>query len=208
MTELKSDVIDFTMMYATHAAFRRDLDRLIAAADAGVTGSPTVRAGWENFKFQIHLHHTVEDTYLWPLVARKVAGRPRDLALSKEMEAEHSQLDPLIAKVDRALAAQTPDLPEFARNLSAAIGGHLSHEEDAALPLMQSVLTQADWRGFRSAMTRAQGIKGGAVYIPWVMDDRPPAARQEFLAQLPPPARLINRLVWERRYQQRNLWKV
>jgi len=61
--------IDFTMMYATHDVFRRDLGRLKAAATAGTAQAPGVRAGWENFKAQLLLHHSVEDTDLWPRVS-------------------------------------------------------------------------------------------------------------------------------------------
>ena len=54
--------IDFTMMYVTHDAFRRDLGRPKAAATAGTAQAPGVRAGWENFKAQLLLHHSVEDS--------------------------------------------------------------------------------------------------------------------------------------------------
>jgi hypothetical protein len=207
MTEVQQETIDFTMMYATHNAFRRDLDRLIAAADAGVTGSPQIRAGWENFKKQLHLHHSVEDTYLWPRTARAAADRPRDLALLDEMQAEHDGLDPVLNDVDRALAdPAAADLPGQARRLAATLGQHLSHEEEDALPLIQSLLGHADWRGFQSAMARAQGIKGAAVYIPWVADGASLPDRQRFLAKLPLPARLLNRLIWESSYRRRGLW--
>ncbi len=74
------EAIDFTMMYVTHDAFRRDLGRLSAASAAGTAHAPGVRAGWENFKAQLLLHHSVEDTHLWPRVRRAAAGRPAGLA--------------------------------------------------------------------------------------------------------------------------------
>ena len=40
--------IDFTMMYVTHDAFRRDLGRFKTASVAGTAHSPRARAGWEN----------------------------------------------------------------------------------------------------------------------------------------------------------------
>ena len=99
-----AEAIDFTMMYVTHDAFRRDLGRFTAASAAGTAQAPGVRAGWENFKAQLLLHHSVEDTHLWPRVRRAAAGRPAGLALLDEMEAEHAQIDPLLAAVDDALA--------------------------------------------------------------------------------------------------------
>src|SRR5262249_57117898 len=206
MTEMRQDTIDFPVMYATHDAFRRDLDRLVAAADAGSAGSPQVRAGWETFTKQLHIHHTVEDTDLWPRVRRAVAGREEDLTLLAEMEAEHALLDPLLQDVDRAMTGDRTGLPRLVRHLSAALGGHLQHEEENALPLIRSVLTSADWRGFHGAMARAQGIRGVAVYIPWIVDARPLADRQKVLNMMPAPARLLNRLAWEPRYRKRTLW--
>src|SRR5881394_1749001 len=100
MTVSQQDTIDFTVMYATHDAFRRDLERLEAAAAAGKAGTPEVRAGWESFKSQLIVHHTVEDAYLWPRLRSAVAGRPDDLALLDDMEAEHARIDPLLAAVE------------------------------------------------------------------------------------------------------------
>src|SRR5438045_367453 len=77
--------IDFTGMYAAHDSFRRDLTRLTVAADAGQGPSPQVRAGWENFKNQLLLHHRAEDTDLWPRLRDAVAGRAGDLALVQDM---------------------------------------------------------------------------------------------------------------------------
>lgn len=203
----QSGRIDFTVMYATHDAFRRDLDRLEAAAAAGTVGTPEVFAGWENFKTQLHIHHSVEDAYLWPRLRRAASGRPAHLTMLDEMEAEHARIDPLLAAVDDALGAGT-DLVGRVQDLSAVLGDHLEHEEGSALPLIQEVLTPADWRGFRGAMARRQKVKGAAAYIPWVTDGRPPADQRRFLAMLPAPLRLINRLSWEPRYRRRNLWNA
>ncbi|MBC6456908.1 hemerythrin domain-containing protein [Actinomadura sp. HBU206391] len=207
MAVSQQGMIDFTVMYATHGAFERDLDRMRAATAAGSGLDPHVRMGWENFKAQLLVHHGVEDAYLWPRLRRAVAGRPADLALLTEMEAEHARIDPLLAAVDAALAEETPGLVERVHELSVALTDHLRHEEEGALPLIQSVLTAADWRGFKRAMARRQGVKGAAVYIPWVIDGRPLADRRRFLSMMPAPLQLINRLAWEPRYQKRNLWR-
>jgi iron-sulfur cluster repair protein YtfE (RIC family) len=198
--------IDFTMMYVTHDAFRRDLARFRAASAAGTAHTSGVRTGWENFKAQLLLHHSVEDTELWPRVRRAAAGRPAGLALLDEMEAEHAQIDPLLAAVDGALAGSGQGLVTHAAALASALEWHLKHEEDAVLPLIQSVCTPGDWRAFASEMRRRQGVKGAAIYVPWILDGTAPGGRQRFLAALPAPVRIISRLVWEPRYRQRGLW--
>jgi iron-sulfur cluster repair protein YtfE (RIC family) len=184
--------IDFTMMYATHDAFRRDLGRFTAAAAAGTADAAGVRAGWENFKSQLLLHHSVEDTRLWPRVRRAAAGRPEGLVLLDEMEAEHAQIDPLLAAVDHALAGSASSLAAHVGELASALQWHLKHEEEAALPLIQSVCGPADWRSFAAEMRRRQGVRGAAIYVPWVLDGAEPDSRQRFLAALPPPVRMIS----------------
>jgi iron-sulfur cluster repair protein YtfE (RIC family) len=203
-----AEAIDFTMMYVTHDAFRRDLGRFTAASAAGTAHAPGARAGWENFKAQLLLHHSIEDTHLWPRVRRAAAGRPAGLALLGEMEAEHAQIDPLLAAVDDALAGSASNLATHAAELASALEWHLTHEEDAALPLIQSVCTTADWRAFAGEMRRRQGVKGAAIYVPWILDGAAPDGQQRFLAALPAPVRMISRLLWEPRYRQRGLWKA
>ncbi|MCK9904542.1 hemerythrin HHE cation-binding protein [Parafrankia colletiae] len=208
MTVSASEKIDFTMMYVTHDAFRRDLARFIAAAEADRCETPGVRAGWENFRTQLLLHHTVEDNALWPQLREAVADRPTDLALVEEMEAEHAELDPLLAAVDAALtdkasAARPGDLAE---RVAAVLGHHLQHEEKAALPLIQSALTPAHWKAFSGQMRRRQGVKGTATYVPWILDGASPERRRDFLAVMPPPVRILHRVSWERRYRQREFW--
>ena len=151
--------IDFSFMTAAHAAFRRDLRWLTAAANAGTAGTPEVQAGWENFKTQLLIHHGVEDANLWPNLRRSAAHQPGELALLDEMEAEHAHLDPKLSAVDLALADQTPDLAEHVRNLAGALGEHLAHEERGVLP----IIGVTDWKAFRAAMRRSLGVKGIAL---------------------------------------------
>jgi hemerythrin-like domain-containing protein len=210
--------IDFTVLYAAHDAFRRDLDRLANIVAAGRSGSPRVRAGWANFKHQLRNHHTVEDSVLWPRVERAVQGRPRELALLGEMKEEHARLDPLLAAVDAALAplARTGaapvepalDLADRVKALRTALEEHLDHEEHSALPLIQSVLTRADWEAFTGELRRREGIKGTAVFVPWVVDGIAPTDRSRFLAALPAPVRGLNRMTWEPSYRKLRLWAI
>ena len=198
--------IDFTAMYASHDAFRRDLERLGQAVAQGRAHTPGVRAGWENFTHQLHIHHTAEDSDLWPRVRERVAGRPRELALLDDMEAEHSRIDPLLAAVDTALDDQAPELPDLVRALTATLDDHLGHEEDSALPLMQDVLTVADWAAFTGRIRETQGLRGASVFVPWIVDGTPPADRARFLGAMPPPVRVLNRLFWEGSYRRMGLW--
>ncbi|MFJ9036927.1 hemerythrin domain-containing protein [Streptomyces sp. NPDC102406] len=205
-TRKQSAPIDFLMMYVTHGAFRRDLDRLLKAADTGTAHTPEVLAGWANFKHQLHLHHTVEDSHLWPRLRTEVADRPHALALLDAMEAEHARIDPLLDAVDAALADRSPAIGAKVRALRDDLVQHLDHEEQSALPLIQEVLEPADWKMFAGGMRAAQGLKGAAVYVPWILDDVSEGERDRFLGSMPAPVKVLNGLAWERSYRRRNLW--
>jgi hypothetical protein len=198
--------IDFTMMYATHDAFRRDLGRLKAAATAGTAQAPgSARAGKTSSPSSCCT--TASKTPTCGHVSAAAAGRPSGLALLAEMAAEHAQIDPLLTAVDDALAHSPSNLAAAVAGLASALEWHLKHEEDAALPLIQSVCTPADWRAFAGGMRRAQGIQGAARYVPWILDGIAPEKQRRFLAALPAPVQVISRILWEPRYRQRGLWR-
>ena len=140
--------VDFTVMYAAHDAFYRDLIRLTEAARSGRTGDPAVRAGWTTFKNQLHLHHTAEDIALWPALRQKVTD-PAQIAVLDAMEAEHARIDPMLAQVDAALAGASDSRAALSGSVAAladTLTGHMGHEEDEALPPPVRLLYRAVWR--------------------------------------------------------------
>lgn len=206
--------IDFTLMYVTHDAFRRDLSRLRQAAADGRTDSVGVRAGWANFKQQLHVHHTAEDEALWPAVEAAAAARadateldaPKILAA---MAAEHGRLDPLLETLDAALedpSVDPADLASAVADLEMVLGSHMKHEEDAALPLIQEVLDPEDWAAFGKVIARKQKLSGAAAYVPWVIDGASDAQRAAFFTAMPAPVKVLNRLFWSPRYHKRHPW--
>lgn len=201
-----SEEIDFTMMYVTHRALQRDVRRLSAALAEGRTQTPGVKAGWGNFKRQLHLHHTVEDEDLWPRLYDAVADRPDDLAMLHEMEAEHAILDPLLDAIDVGLQGENGAPGRQVEDLVGALDGHFEHEEQSALPLIQSVLTPEDWRRFGETMRRRQGVKGAAIYVPWILDGATAEECDRFFAQLPAPLKVVNSIVLQPRYRRLGLW--
>src|SRR5258708_3725177 len=157
-------------MYAAHDAFSRDLRRLAAAAQAGRTADPAVRAGWATFKNQLHTHHSAEDAWHWPALRTKVTA-PGEVSVLGAMEAEHARIDPLVSRVDASLAATgLAGLAEDISALTAALGSHMQHEEDQALPLVEAHLGPAGWAAFGKAAGRSEGLRSGAELFPWMLD--------------------------------------
>jgi iron-sulfur cluster repair protein YtfE (RIC family) len=193
--------VDFTMMYVAHDAFNRDLRRLLAAARDGQGFSPAALATWQLFSRQLHTHHTAEDTALWPAL-RAVVETDDERALLDQMEAEHAELDPRLDRVEAALADRHPDrLVTELELLAAGLAGHMRHEEDAALPLVELRLGRSGWTAFGDEVRDQNGgLKGAALYLPWVLDSADDHVKRRVLELLPGPARLLYR-GWERKYR-------
>ncbi|NUS14890.1 MAG: hemerythrin domain-containing protein [Streptomyces sp.] len=202
-----STKLDFLMMYAAHDAFRRDLERLIPAADSRIGDPAAFREGWAVFKNYLTIHHTAEDDSLWPPTRARVGGDAERVALLDAMEAEHSVLDPMMESVDRQLASgDTTNLRATMVELADALTGHLAHEEAEGLPLVDAVLTQKEWDHFASEQRRAVGVRGGAHFFPWVLDGAAPPVEQRVLALVPPPVRFLYRRQWRPKYLKNSPW--
>jgi iron-sulfur cluster repair protein YtfE (RIC family) len=202
---------DLTIMLAAHDGFRRDLVKLAHAASSASRLGPAhqdrVRAGWETFKHQLHLHHTAEDELVWPALRTRLAVSASAQSVLASMEEEHARVDPLLAAVDHAFAH-----PEDGRTADATTAlasdllKHLAHEERDALPLIGVWLTAAEWRGVGFKIARKNGLSAGGEMFAWMADGAEPAAAAVVIGTLPPPARLVYRALWRPRYARTRRW--
>jgi hemerythrin-like domain-containing protein len=196
--------IDTSMMYAVHDAFQRDLDRLTALAASGTNSAtdPAVRVSWKRFMTFLHVHHTAEDTHLWPVLRRKLTDRPAELAVLEQMDIEHAGLTALLDAVDASLTASSeprqwgPNVQRLAESLAA----HCEHEEELALPLVTEWLSNEEWLAFGHEQRRQLGLSGAATFFPWLLDGANDEVQHTVLGYLPPPVRLLYRAVWRPRY--------
>lgn len=192
--------VDFTMMYAAHDAFSRHLDRIAASIEPGAGAVAAVAPRWELFTRQLHIHHTVEDASLWPRL-RLAISEPDEVAVLDAMEHEHAQIDPLLERVDAAVAGgDASDLLTSLRELRAGLGAHMRHEENDALPLVETYLGLAGWAAFAQDIRKTQGLRGGALYFPWLLEGVPAPAAAKLLGVLPAPVRLLYRRLWVPKY--------
>jgi hypothetical protein len=208
---------DLTVMLAAHDAFRRDLARLAQAAAFADLPDParraSVRAGWELFKRQLHLHHTAEDAIVWPALRERLPHSDHALSVLDAMEAEHQQIDPLLGAVDDAFtraeegrASDVRAIGEAADALATSLTGHLTHEERDGLPLIGLALTSAEWRGVGFAIVRRNGLSAGGEMFAWLADGADPDQAAAAIGTLPPPARLVYRAIWKPRYARTARW--
>ncbi len=208
---------DLTIMLAAHAAFRRDLAQLARAAAFAELPDPrrraSVRAGWEVFKRQLHLHHTAEDAIVWPALRERLSRSDDAQSVLDAMESEHQQIDPLLAAVDGAFAraeeghrADARTIGDAADALAASLTGHLRHEERDGLPLIGVALTEAEWRGVGFRIARKNGLSAGGEMFAWLADGADPDRAAAAIGTLPPPARLAYRAIFKPRYDRTPHW--
>jgi hemerythrin-like domain-containing protein len=190
--------IDMIGMYVLHHAFRRDLDRFLRAVPATPAADRDawrrLADRWEWFAFVLHHHHTAEDDGLWPPLVERVqrAGDTAGLAVLDAMEAEHAEIDPLLAACRAGFQRLTvaPDADAKAAlevRLVATrriLDAHLGHEERDAIPLVQRHIDPGLWSRLEQEHFSAGYTFGQTVRVlGWIMDELPPAGREAMLAQ-------------------------
>lgn len=203
---------DLTIMMAAHEALRRDLVGLAhAAGDAGRAGAArgeAVQRGWAVFQRQLHIHHTAEDELIWPALRQRLAHSDAARSVLDAMEAEHQQIDPVLAAVTRAMGQPGGDggaLGDTVDVLTMALHGHLAHEEREALPLIGIALTAAEWRAVGRRIG-VQNLRHAPEMFAWMLDGADPEQARAAVGTLPPPARVLYRTVWRPRFARRARW--
>src|SRR4029077_6322749 len=121
----------WTVQLNVHRAVRRDIARRAdALADGGSSDVEAVRLYWAEAAFQLHHHHELEDTVIWPLLAERLGGRA-DSLLARNAR-EHETMVAAMDEFDAAFASVTTDIAAARRalgQLEEAIETHLRHEE-------------------------------------------------------------------------------
>ncbi|MEH3034401.1 MAG: hemerythrin domain-containing protein [Aeromicrobium erythreum] len=199
--------VDMSPMYAMHHAFRRDLRDFAAA----VTATPLHDEGtwrrlderWATFCHELHNHHSKEDELVWPLLleAVRAAGDTESEHVLEEMEAEHDQIDPLLASTTEAFAAQRTRPDEDVRgrlhglltSFLQVLDQHLRHEEAEAMVVLQRYVDPTEWAVLeRTKLNKGMTLRDAAFLVPWIfkgLSDRDAATLR---AKLPPPLKVVD----------------
>jgi hypothetical protein len=188
--------LDMTMMYAFHDALRRDLEPVALM---------TARSeGWSVFERFLRAHHCAEDDALWPVLRDALVGRTDDVALLDAMEAEHAALGPRLEAVDHALD-HGESAPAARADLAVRLHEHLSHEEQAALPVIDDTLNAEQWMQFADASAARIG-SDMPTFLPWLLDGADAERTDAILGHLPEPARRVYRNEWQPAYAAKSWW--
>jgi hypothetical protein len=203
---------DMTAMYAMHDAFRRELVHL-ARVTTRVDEDPhrvlPTAAGWALLRTCLRVHHTAEDDVLWPVLRHTLAERPDELALLEAMEAEHTAIADVVAVIDDVLAApeaRMDRLGDLTDSLATGVAGHLTHEEDEALPLVQAFATPAQWARFEEVHAQRIGPDATRI-VPWLLDGASERTAITVLATLPAARRADYTARWRPAFAALDRWR-
>ena len=192
------------MLMAIHGAVRRDLERFATAvsvlADPGLctqdrsVGAIGISAYWDCFADQLHHHHSVEDTEVFPYLRHSLGGRGAEVL--DAMSTEHDAIDEAQAGAESAVQALVTSptaghasvLAERLLTFQQVVVAHLAHEEAEAVPLIVEGFDAEYWTAF---MSRRQQDEGPDAFLPWVLDSAPPPAVAEVTGALPDPVRSL-----------------
>jgi len=213
-----TDKPETQQMKVIHRAMRREfaqLPPLIAATGTGDTARAGRLGGHLTLVLgMLHEHHEAEDALLWPILIERV---PIEKDLIETMERQHDAVGRAATAIEAALpgwiAAADPAtrdrLAGGLRDLGAALTEHLDLEESAVLPLIHDHLTLSEWLApQKHAMKNGpKSLSAKLTMAGLILQDATPPERAWFLHEMPPPARLLWRLIGARQYRSGLQWR-
>jgi hypothetical protein len=198
-----------SMNKVIHGAFRRDLDRFVAALSAFPPGdlqrAKELDAAWQNFDDQLTHHHEGEHETAWP--ALKSIGVSQ--ALLDTMDAEHATMSEALTEARAAMAALARTAgPEESRAALAALErlravtvAHLDHEESEIEDIYLANRESPEMKAMGKAFGKVSPARGGRFFA-WVLDGATPAEREAVTGEVPKPVLSILGGVFGRGYRK------
>ena len=198
-----------SMNKVIHGAFRRDLDRFIAALAAFQPGdrarATALGTAWANFDDQLTYHHEGEHEIAWPALAA-VGVSPELLAA---MDAEHETMAAALAQTRTAMAAllrdpgagQVESAQAAFRTLQAVTVQHLDHEESELEPVYQAKRDTPEIKAMGRAFGKS-GLARGGRFFTWVLDGASGEEEAAVRAEVPGPVIAVIGGIFGRGYRR------
>jgi hemerythrin-like domain-containing protein len=205
---------DFEQFRLVHRAMGREVDaiRRMAAAMAPLDRMrPKRMRDWMRFvERTFHHHHTVEDRWFFPMLAKKDPTFADALA---KLDAEHIELDPLLKTTcdcldalstvpDSEWEARRAELITVSTRFCEVLEHHLEHEENEVVPRAMAHLDREDMDGFNRRAMRAIPIQDTRLILPWLLESLSPDERERAIARMPLSMRLVFKLLWAPRFKR------
>jgi hemerythrin-like domain-containing protein len=201
---------DTSDMVIVHRMFRREcalLPQLVAGVPVGDAARARSVAGHiREVLDMLHHHHLGEDELLWP----RLSSRTRFHAdLLARMDSQHHALAVLLEHVATALpawrdapAARTgAPLTALLEQISHGLDEHFNEEEARILPIVEGVISAAEYREVGQRGLVAIPLTRRLVMLGYLLEDTTPRERADFLVAVPAAARLAYRLIGARQHR-------
>ena len=201
---------DTSDMVIVHRMFRREcalLPQLVAAVAGGdLARARTVAGHAREVLDMLHHHHVGEDELLWP----RLSARTRFHAdLLARMDSQHQGLAVLLEHAATAFTAwqHAPTAPTstalttLLEQLSAGLNEHFDEEEAAVLPIVECVITAAEYQEVGQRGLVSIPLTRRLVVLGYLLEGATRQERSDFLAAIPAPARLAYRLIGARQHR-------
>ena len=201
---------DTSDMVIVHRMFRREcalLPQLVAAVAGGdLARARTVAGHAREVLDMLHHHHVGEDELLWP----RLSARTRFQAdLLARMDSQHQGLAVLLEHAATSFTAwqNAPTAPTstalsaLLEQLSARLNEHFDEEEAAVLPIVERVITAAEYQEVGQRGLVSIPLTRRLVVLGYLLEGATPQERTDFLAAIPAPARLAYRLIGARQHR-------
>jgi Hemerythrin HHE cation binding domain len=193
--------IDFTGFLLAHKCMRQEYGRLAEAArhPRDIGHEALIEEHIEVTLSVLHHHHAEEDSWLWPTLRQRAPAAKPTL---ERLEAQHAQIDPLIATAadtSRPRPLRATALAE----LHAAINTHLDEEEQLILPLSTVHITAEEWDAFGQRALASIPRQYMPIVLGWVSSEATPQEWASVKQMLPRPVRILAQAFWVPAYAKR-----
>jgi hypothetical protein len=200
---------EMSMNKAIHGAFRRDLDRFIAALSSfpssDMSRARQLGTAWSNFDEQLTNHHEGEHTIAWP--ALRAVGVSQEILAT--MDAEHETMAAALAETRTAMGAlaRTAGAEESQvalavfQKLKQVTDAHLDHEEVEIEDVYLTKRDSPELKAMGKAFGKVSPARGGQFFA-WLLDGASPEERAAVAREVPGPVVFIIGGVFGRGYRR------
>ncbi|SIN73772.1 hemerythrin domain-containing protein [Agromyces cerinus] len=157
----------------------------------------------------LHTHHHAEDDFFWDRMTERAPACGLHVALMRtQHQTVSDQLDEIDALIDvwAASNADASDAERLARALDEVdrtLAVHLADEEREALPVLDAVLSEAEWDEISAHAQREKPPLPLFLLLGLMMEAVPESERSAWMArELPAPMRAAYRLFGRRGYER------
>lgn len=198
-------------MKMIHGVFRREFKLappMVRAVEAGDTAKAgRVTAHVLEIVDMLHHHHHGEEE----LVFDKLEVRAPACAIHVGiMRQQHQQVSALLDQVAGlatpwdadASAEHREALAVLLDEISSTLDAHLGQEEDEILPVAETSMTAAEWNAVGEAGMASLSKSRLLVQLGYILEDQTPEERKQFMTRVPPPARVLYKLIGRGKYKK------